>query len=287
MQQWLQFVIPLLFVLVPIVGQIYRWSQNQAQERAIREERAKRQREALRTGRATEGSEAGFRPDPTGPEAPARPAQVSGRERLQELQAKRRAEIEARIRERRAQGASARLPTATAPAPTTVRPGPARPTQARPSGPTQARPTRTQPTPRQSGFPQRTQARSPQPVQRTPQAPQRPVRPAPQTARGLEPSRPTESRSRGRQQVRDQKAQRRSQSIHGGPTGTTEPVTEDQIGSAKRRRKQQAAKTKTPGVAIDFTGMSREDWRKAILMREVLGTPVGARAPGEMSDPLG
>ena len=95
-----------------------------------------------------------------------------------------------------------------------------------------------------------------------------------------------ERRARVRQPSRTQEPPARGP-IRSGPTGTTEPVTKDQIGSAKRRRKQQAAKTKTPGVAIDFTRMTREDWRKAILMREILGTPVGAREPGEMSDPLG
>lgn len=69
--------------------------------------------------------------------------------------------------------------------------------------------------------------------------------------------------------------------------GTPSEPSEVLIGSARRRRDLQASKDGSAGVAIEFAHMSREDWRKAILMREILGPPVGAREPGQLDDPLG
>lgn len=238
---WLQILIPVLFVLGPVLGQIIKKINEQAELRRIEMERQRIRDEMLRTGRAP--AEAQSRESTRSAPRPTPQGGAAARTNLEEIAKRRQAQLEElRRRQQAARAQASARPTPARPVPPTApgRPGP------------QAHPT---PQPRPTAGP--TPQARPQPVRRP--APPAQRRPAP-TRSAPTPRRP--SRSRTPEVVPPaaiRKRQRRLGEV--GGLGSIEVVAPP------------TAATPTP-VRIPRT---TDAWRRAIVLSELLAPPVSLR----------
>jgi hypothetical protein len=237
-------LVTLIFIGAPIFSAIMKALAQKKQERDALARREKAQLEALRTGRPVA-------------EPPA--DQASARQRLEEL-AQRRRQALAQA------GPAAR--TAQPPAPSTPPPTPTPGTrQIRlPGGiilevPEDLAPPAPAPQPRPSPAPQnterrRTPKRRPAATPPMPTQPQAPARSATPPARVASAS---ENITRS--------AQRAALSVPDQPTAPAEPPAARPPSTTRAAARD----------ARSFGPWTRADWRRAIIMRELLGPPVGMR----------
>lgn len=256
---WLQLLIPLLFIAGPIIGKTAEWMQKQKKLKAAEQGREAAELEALRTGP---------RPAPRATRAQTRaPATVQTRtqtsgesaaERMRELARRRQEQLQEYRRQQQA--------TRTSP----------------PRPPTPARTPQRVPT-RQQGRPAPT-ARPPtgQPTRR-PQ-PARPPQPQPVPAHNQGREKLSESVHQIDRRPFDSLAPRQAPPSRRGTPAAAESVAK----SAQIRKTEIGgnfpATTSTPKrthQSIFGAGMSPTDWRRMVIAREVLGPPIGLRKPGE------
>jgi len=276
---WLNLVIFLLVVGLPAVGQLWKKLEEKRAERKAELEVQRARENMLRTGRMPDSAEQQFssqapegyaaRLDPrTAGSGRASTAQTSlaaqRQARLQELRARQMERLrEAAARRQGQSGSRTTGPSATGP----------------PSGRTGAGstpvPRSPQPTGRQTGRTSSTGATS---RRSTGQAP---PRPAPDGRSATRDQR-DRSRSRQSQQRTQQPSRTKSRTDQRSPTsdglrGSTRDVSETAIGTSRQARYGAGA----PRAAVSFMGeeMSIEDWRRAVVLQEVLAPPVGLRPP--------
>ncbi len=264
-----QFIIVLIIVGAPILKVIFKSLEEQKQKRTQLTARRRMEDEMLRTGRAPQ------------PMAGARvEADVSARERLEELAARRRAMIE--------QGAT--QPQAQTRPPASI---PGQMTQVRlpggiiievpaelvpPEGlPGQGRPA---PQPQPARPPQPARAQGPRPQQRS--APQRSQAPQPQRAQAQPLARPTQRTgqrsARGPTSPPSQPlATRRPRKPGEQPEELTRATAIQSIEPEASLGYDPTQRTSAARVSLPGMPGTRDEWRRAILLREILGTPVGMR----------
>jgi hypothetical protein len=253
--QYLQLILIVLVLGFGAVSWIIKWLRQQSAIKQAQSQRQRRFEESLRTGR--------IEPEKSGHPAPGAPpitvSHADARQRLQELAQRRQRQLEElRRRQQGGVGGSPVIQSAPAAPPPAARPpqpvlvfGPTGPTL-RPA-PT-ARPGAQRPQPQPAPTPR--PARQPQSRQAAKQ--QRKRAAAAQAALEAE-AREAEAVHR---LVRDSAAET-AEARPGGPTG---------------RRPSPLA------LGLPRAGAGPEEWRRAILMREILGTPVSLRKP---TDPAG
>lgn len=261
MPNWLQnllspqLLVPFAIVAFSVLGSVAKQVQERRAARTAMQERQRRQMEALRTGRSED------EPERARASAPAASPEAARQRRLQELAERRRAQLE-EIRKRQLSGTPVPAPTTIARTSTPARPRPAAPSRPMPAP---ARPVPRPPVPAQRVPTPRAPAHRPQP-----QRPQ-PVRPTAQQ-QGSRPTivpspRPTAASTTGVTQVPD-----RLYSAADAPVSRTEVGA----GAADVLRAAPA-----PGKHLfgsrGLVGVSADDLRRAIVLREVLGAPVALR----------
>lgn len=240
-----QFLLFILVFLAPMFAAVWRWVETQRERRRLQTELERRRLEALRTGRVEGAS------SPASGSAAAAPAPAPTGPTREEVAARRQREMQERLRQRLEQQRRAGSPGA----PPTRTPGPARPSPARTPPPTTARPTTVPgrsfpPPPARSPRP----ADRPRPVQRQP----RPESPAAAAAR--------------RQRVVPVSPSL-SPAVEPAPGAG---VASEEIGSAR-----EAAGLHTAGPAVRIRpGLSVQQLREAVILREVLDKPLALRERG-------
>jgi len=267
---------------LPVIGRILKKLADQAKLRRQALQRERDELERLRTGRAPQHEAS----------ATARAAQVSGasaRATLEEMAAKRRAQIE----QMRAQGQGRPGPMVPPirpqPVPRTTTPPMSQPTVATttvhlPGGVILEVPISTKQAP--------AQARQP--------GPQR-SRPAGTTTSGARAQAPQQRRPQPKADMTsDQydKERARQVKVHKAAAIEQSQRQEEQSDEDRRRRLaaanvEEAAPAPAPKRKVDSSvirgsgagllgiAMTRGDWRRAFIMQEVLGTPVGLRQSGQ------
>lgn len=262
-----QFIIVLIIVGAPILKVIFKSLEEQKQKRAQLAARRRMEDEMLRTGRMPQQMTGGG----VTPE-------VSARERLEELAARRRAMIEQGATQPQAQ---------TPPRPATI---PGQMTQVRlPGGiiievpaelvPPEGLPGQGRSAPQQA--PARA-AQSPQPARASgPRPSQRPA-PQPQRAQAQPQARPTQRTgqrsSRGPTPPPSQPlATRRARKPGEQPEELTRATAIQSIEPDAALGYDPTQRTSAARVSLPGMPGTRDEWRRAILLREILGTPVGMR----------
>ena len=245
----LQIIIFILIFAGPTIGVIFRKLQEKRAHQQRRRIADETRREMLRTGQVTPGmarSSMVIDPQPTTAGARLQKAQPSTdasdaqmrQARLQEL---KRQQLERLRAAAAARAGQAGQPSVIAPAPS---PG-------SPVGTSRLAPGRQTPIPPPSSFPSRTappQRQAP-PRQQRPQTPQRPVLIPPQP----QPARKPERASSPRPQV-----------------GT--------LGASTSGAAAGFAKAPPVEPLIDGRRITPQDWRRAIIMKEILDKPVALRS---------
>lgn len=262
-----QFIIVLVIVGAPILKAILKTLEDQKQKRAQLAARRRLEDEMLRTGRMPQQM-------PSGGVTP----EVSARERLEELAARRRAMIED----------ASRQPQAPQQAPSRPATVPGQMTQVRlPGGivievpaelvPPEGLPGRTSPPPRPqpqptpaSQSPRPARAQGPRPQQRPqPQRAQPQQRPAQRAAQrpSRGPAPPPSQPMAPRRQRAD--AEQPEDIMRASAMQSKAPEPAQGYDPTQRTSAARGSMLKMP--------TTREEWRRAILLREILGTPVGMR----------
>lgn len=250
---YIQIIVLLLFVGFSVLSWVFRKLQEQAQVRRVQMERERRQMEMLRTGKPGENE-----PPPAAP--------TSDAERLRDLAARRQAqlqELRRRAQERVRAGQGRPQQPSREPPPLIFIPGTTGPTvpQQRPGQRPAARSRVPQPAPARTPVPARPgratpgqdqRARQPQPVPRPPQ--------------------PTRRRDDLRRLTR-------------APEPAPPPAVP--VAPAPPATARGAPHRPAGGVLLDPSRISAADWRRAIVMNELLSPPLSLRepliVPGELS----
>ncbi|MBX3364449.1 MAG: hypothetical protein KF866_06770 [Phycisphaeraceae bacterium] len=263
-QTLIQIILVLLFVAGPALAGLWKKLEEKRQSRLRDLERQRRQEETLRTGR-----------DPDVEHAAA--TQRDRSEALAQLAAQRQAQLQElrrrqqeRLRQAGAGGAAAGVPGGAtggrAPIPPVSVQTRSAPRQTPPGGGARQTSSR-QPAQRQGGAAQRPAA----PPQRQTQTRQAPARQA--------PNRPAAARPRAVPDapVMEEESVRRL--VADAPTERT--ATRRQVGSLPQKAVfgDGGAGERSAGATGVLLGeeLSLEDWRRAIVMQEVLGRPVALR----------
>jgi hypothetical protein len=266
----IQLLVVVVIFLLPVLGQVIQALRARAEARRAEMDRQQARMEAIRTGRPVE-REAAASPVPV--QAAPQPAQgqsQSARARLEEMQRRqqeRLEELKRRAQARQLEARQASGPVAM-PAPSTPS-APARPGGPGTQIPRQTAPGRAPTAPAPVRIPQR-----PVPTSTT-RAPQpRPVRAQPTRARPVQRAAPPANRESQAGQL----AQRLSRSAPGDEI-------RDALGEAERRRFPGPREASGPTIGSDaLRSQGLEEWRRAIVMREILSEPVGMR---ELPGPVG
>ncbi|MDX9911346.1 MAG: hypothetical protein RBS39_05905 [Phycisphaerales bacterium] len=253
MQNWQQFIVPFLIIAFSVVPALMR-KANEAQAAKKRQEALRRrQQDALRTGRAEPTAEVRFDPPGTTSGSPSN----SPRERLEDIARRRREQMARRT------GAQTQGPVPpTAPQQPAVEervvyiPGVGRVV------------VRTPGAPQAPGNPSTPQRRT---------APTGRVLP---TARGPGPARTPPQAPARQGERRTDRAPRptapRMPSVRPTPTPIEEPVPHlpHDVPLTAAAPTAPSAPAASP---LALRGMSRNDWRRAIILNEVLAPPVSQR----------
>lgn len=229
MNNWIQILIPVAVILGPLLGQLIKKLNEQAELKKIELERERVRDELLRTGRSPDGvvvqaTERARLPAPK----PAPQGGAAARTNLEEIARRRQAQLE----ELRRRQQAARVQPTVRPQPTVRAPAP--PAGAPARSPIQAAPPtrRAQPAPRQQARPARPKGK--QPI--------RTIRPA----GGAGPA----------------------------PSGYSGPSTTlAQLGTLTNTSSVPAP-ARQPAMRLPG---SVSEWRRAIVLAEVLGPPVSLR----------
>lgn len=251
--QYTQWIILALVIGASVVSWIFRKVQEEAERRRVRDEMARREMERLRTGREPGESET-----------------ATQMQRAQELAARRQAQLQ-ELRRRQQERSRQQQQVRTEP----VQLGPAgtrQPTLSPPTGLPRSQPGRQPPivwVPGSSGptVPQR----GPTPLRRPPQQqptlrPQPTARPRPQPAARPAP-----------QQQQPLRASRPSlfQPPPEAPPPPPRPAGPPPLTPAREAYVQQGP---APSLLSSIKPRSRDEWRRAIILHEVLSPPIGQRA---------
>lgn len=266
-QQVIQLLIVLLIVGSSFFGWLFKQVQEQRERKRIRDEQERRRDEMLRTGRDVYAGPAGPQTVPT--EVAMPPSADPQTRRREELARRRREQIEELRRRAAARQAG-------------QRPGP------QPTSPVPARAqVPSQPGPAAGGPPQDLVIQLPG---------GRVLRiPAPQQPQGSQPQpqpRPQPQRPKRQPQPRPQsKSQPKPQPVALDPAYSGESTTEARLGKPLSVQQTPEEVYAIPsGVARPIPvlekPMTPADWRRAIVMREILDRPLALRDPARMTDPL-
>lgn len=261
--QIIQIAVIVLAFVLPAVINAMKYLKKQREQQAREHTKQRALQEALRTGRDPSDvlRDMGL-VIPTPAEGQMNPSPVTEtQQRKVDMEARRKAQLEElrRRAQARRQGASGPVVILDG--------GVASPPQAPPQR-MPGVPHRRPPTPAPS-FPQRTPHARPQPVAQRPPQTQRPTHTqrAPSRIRVMDRMPTSPADSRRRQQQRPPKT----------PMFEPEPaheVTHRLVSEAATSTRTQIA----PSVmAKDLIGKSPQDWRRAIVMREILDQPVSLR----------
>mgnify|MGYP000984578829 CR=1 FL=1 len=241
----LKVAVWLIIIGAIAVGKIVKAAKEQAEQRRRLDAAKQAEIEALRTGR----------PVPVDPSLPERVTmsasntnpQQSAAQRLEELAAQRRLKIE-ELRRARAAAASGKPPMQ-------------QPVQQVSRGTPPARP-------------QQVTSRAPTPPQRVGQRPAQ--APQPQAQRQQQ-QRPQQQRQQAKPQQRQQQP-----ALRPPEPAQSEPTTHRLVPDAKTAPTEIPTEfTARRGVRIGNTTMTSADWRRALVLREILGPPVSMRRPEE------
>jgi hypothetical protein len=231
--QWQNIVFLILVLGIPAISTIAKKLRDQHEAKRLRDEKERRRMEFLRTGRTAPTQAAA--PPTAQPGTPA-----AARQRLQDIAARRQAQIE-ELRRRRQQASGQ---ATSAPAPARPSAGGIAPTTSR-----QAPPTRMP-------------------------APQRPVAQRPAGAPQQGPS--AQDIARRREMERRRKAQEAAKR-QARRSAEQAQQARDAIPVPPQPRSTEQVHTATPSGTSFVSKMRLEDWRRAIIMQEVLSPPVSMR----------
>jgi len=234
-----QALVIFLVALFSVLGTVVKQIQEKKEARRIQQERERRKRDALRTGRVEPAAS---------PPSPAANPEAARQRRLQELAERRRAQLEEIRRRQQATPAPPPAP-ATRPTPIARTGAPVRP---RPQAPARPMPAPARPAPRPQAPVARTPVQRQQPT-RAPVARQAPARVARPTA--------PVSKQPGARQRPPARA----------TAATTAPITRTEVGAVPTATPRARSSV---GSRL-FSG--RSDLRRAIVLSEVLGPPVSLR----------
>lgn len=258
---WVQLVVILIFVLMTVISWSYRKFKEHQANQARKTAAARRREQLLRTGRVDDE-----------PELPTRTviatAQPAGspnvhddaRRKLQELAAKRRRELEEIAR--RSSGGS------------TIAPAPA--SGQRPGFPAaRPRPASAPPTPSFSPPPQRTKPASrPQPTPKP-----RPARsPSPAEAARRDAESAARAAAARERAMRQRAAEASEQADRARRAQAAADADQSAIAAAAASRSVAQGLRPTP---LGAAGGGLDQWRRAIVLMEVLGPPAADREPGQ------
>lgn len=242
--QYIKLIIILLFVGFSVASFLYRKFKEQQQQQQAKLDALRRREQMLRTGRVEQDESfpqpGSIEPPPQQQPRPETPHDEA-RRRLQELAAQRRRELEAMTR--RAAGG----PPTQAPSPPPVsRPFPARPIA------TRTTPPRSPVPPRQTGNPNNAAEQARRQAQKAAKA---------EEAR---------NRAERERQARDERAR------------ATQALAADSASQPSAEPSPSSLSSPTGAIRILAAGVpvgSRrpEDWRRAIVMMELLAPPAGLR----------
>lgn len=255
-------LVTLIIIGAPIVSAILKAMAQKKQQRDAMIARDHAELESLRTGRPV-------------PQAQAQVEQVSAKQRLEELAARRRQAVMQGQPQGQPQARPPQLPTAPTASPTgrtrQIRlPGgiilevPAEMTADAPARPAAERPVQQQ-------------------------APSQSMSQAPERARVPKRRSAAQQAQRQAQQQSQQNAQRVQAQEHADIEEASlkarraalvaATATEAAANAPTKPETPSAAKARREAVRTSMTlkGLSREEWKRAIMLREVLGTPVGMR----------
>jgi hypothetical protein len=276
---WLQLISIIAVVGLSALSWIFQKLAEQAQKKKQRDLAEKRELEHLRTGREHAGAAASS-PQVQNPEQTT----ITGISRQQELAAKRQAQLEELRRRQQDRLMRNQREQSTRPAPVAneQRPRPAqRPQRAAAGGtpPIVFIPGSSGPivvTPRRPGPPQR-----PVPAQR-PVSAQRPGQP-PRSARPAPAQRPSARQRPQQRPIQQQRPERASETrnVDTGESDTHRLLVDSPVANEIKSLPQPGSE---PIVARIGAPKTSEEWRKAIIARELLAPPLAVRPPS--ADPL-
>lgn len=272
-QQIVRILIFALIFVVPVLIRIVKAAQEAKERRRLEQLRQYQINEAMRTGRPIEPVM--MAPNPAAPPPPAMNPNQSAQERLREMAARRQAQIEALRKQRATPQAPANMGRPTTGYQQTAGESAATAFQQKPgvaTGYQQQAPVATgyqQQAPVATGYQQKA-----------------PV------ATGYQPTptrQPAQRQSKRSGQRRQQQPPQQATQAFPAPTGEIGGTAHDHDGDVTHRLVPDAAAAPIvtkPAAAAQGQAQPRVsagDLRKAIILREVLGRPVGMRGPGEDS----
>ena len=270
---WLNLLVLFLAFGVPVLGAIWKKAEEQRAKRRALMDRERRQLEMIRTGR-----------DPQAEAAQARQAQVSAADQRAAQRQAQLAELRRRQQERLRQAAQRRSGQTPTPSPTAGRATPAPSAGSStgssagsvtaPSG-TTVRSNRTSTT---GGAAETARRRAQEAQERARQRAQQQQRQQQQTAAASDEARRREMIERARRQVEQRRADDKAEWERDRegllPDTPLEPIPGTGGGGFSLTAMPRGSKHNR------FSRLSRKDWRRAIVMNEILSPPKSMRNQG-------